>query len=187
MAVKTFTTGEVLTAADTNTYLANSGLVFIKSQVITGTVSAVTVTNAFSSTYDIYYITLSGGTMTAAAGIGCQLGPSSVSGYNTGYYGGIARVNSAAVSQNLGTNNESTWNYVSVGDTSAVTMSFKLFEPFLAKKTRMYTEWSDPRSNDAWGAGGGSHQTASSFTDFTISGGSSIIGGTVTVYGFRKG
>jgi hypothetical protein len=28
MAIKTFTTGEVLTASDTNTYLANSGLVF---------------------------------------------------------------------------------------------------------------------------------------------------------------
>jgi hypothetical protein len=27
MAIKTFTTGEVLTAADTNTYLANSGLI----------------------------------------------------------------------------------------------------------------------------------------------------------------
>ncbi len=30
MAVKTFTTGEVLTAADTNTYLNNGGLVYIK-------------------------------------------------------------------------------------------------------------------------------------------------------------
>jgi hypothetical protein len=31
MAIKTFTTGEVLTAADTNTYLANSGLVYVKT------------------------------------------------------------------------------------------------------------------------------------------------------------
>jgi hypothetical protein len=30
MAIKTFTTGEVLTASDTNTYLANAGLVFVK-------------------------------------------------------------------------------------------------------------------------------------------------------------
>ena len=41
MAIKTFTTGEVLTAADTNTYLANSGLVYVAS----GTVAANTALN----------------------------------------------------------------------------------------------------------------------------------------------
>jgi hypothetical protein len=187
MAIKTFTTGEVLTAADTNTYLANSGLVLIKSQVITGSVGAVTVTSAFNSTYDSYYITLSGGTMASAAAIGVQLGPSSVSGYDTGYYAGIARVTKGGASANLGTDNGATWNYVSVGDTSGVTMSFKLFEPFKAQKTRMFTEWADPRTTDSWGAGGGSHQTASSYSEFSIVGGANIVGGTVTVYGYRKG
>jgi hypothetical protein len=33
MAIKTFTTGEVLTASDTNTYLANSGLVVMGATV----------------------------------------------------------------------------------------------------------------------------------------------------------
>ena len=54
MAVKTFTT-EVLTSADTNTYLANSGLVYVKSHTITSGASVV-VTDAFSSTYDNYLI-----------------------------------------------------------------------------------------------------------------------------------
>jgi hypothetical protein len=40
MAIKTFTTGEVLTASDTNTYLANSGLVYVKSQTIGSGVTA---------------------------------------------------------------------------------------------------------------------------------------------------
>lgn len=52
MAIKTFTTGEVLTASDTNTYLANSGLVFVKSQTIGSAVTSVTVSDAFSATYD---------------------------------------------------------------------------------------------------------------------------------------
>ena len=34
MAIKTFTTGEVLTASDTNTYLANAGLVYITSTAV---------------------------------------------------------------------------------------------------------------------------------------------------------
>ena len=33
MAVKTFSTGEVLTASDTNTYLNNGGLVYITSTI----------------------------------------------------------------------------------------------------------------------------------------------------------
>jgi hypothetical protein len=57
MAIKTFTTGEVLTASDTNTYLANSGLVYIKEVTLTGT--AVNITSCFSATYDAYRIIIS--------------------------------------------------------------------------------------------------------------------------------
>ena len=53
MAVKTFTTGEVLTSADTNTYLANSGLVFVKQQAFTGSGTAE-FTSCFNANYDNY-------------------------------------------------------------------------------------------------------------------------------------
>jgi hypothetical protein len=56
MAVKTFTTGEVLTAADTNTYLNNGGLVYIGATTIGSAVSSVVVSSVFSSTYDNYRI-----------------------------------------------------------------------------------------------------------------------------------
>ena len=55
MAIKTFTTGEVLTAADTNTYLANSGLVYI-TQASATSGSTLSVNNCFSSTYSNYLI-----------------------------------------------------------------------------------------------------------------------------------
>jgi hypothetical protein len=72
MAIKTFTTGEVLTASDTNTYLANSGLVFVKSQAITSG-STVVVTDAFSSTYDNYRIVIDNGVATGNGAVGLQL------------------------------------------------------------------------------------------------------------------
>jgi hypothetical protein len=53
MAVKTFTTGEVLTAADTNTYLNNGGLVYI-TQASWTTGGTVSVNNCFTSTYSSY-------------------------------------------------------------------------------------------------------------------------------------
>ena len=57
MAVKTFTTGEVLTAADTNTYLANAGLVHIKTATVASAAdSGTSFQSIFNSTYDAYRI-----------------------------------------------------------------------------------------------------------------------------------
>jgi hypothetical protein len=53
MAIKTFTTGEVLTASDTNTYLANSGLVYISTTTFSGG-STATFQSCFSDTYTNY-------------------------------------------------------------------------------------------------------------------------------------
>ena len=55
MAIKTFTAGSVLTASDTNTYLANAGLVYIETLTISGATSGTTDT-AFTSTYKNYRI-----------------------------------------------------------------------------------------------------------------------------------
>ena len=53
MSVKTFTT-ETLTSADTNTYLANSGLVYITQATMTG--ATVSIQGCFSATYDSYLL-----------------------------------------------------------------------------------------------------------------------------------
>jgi hypothetical protein len=58
MAVKTFTTGEVLTASDTNTYLANAGLVYVGGAAFGGATSG-TFDNVFTTTYDSYRIVIS--------------------------------------------------------------------------------------------------------------------------------
>ena len=58
-----FTNGDVLNAADLNTY---AGLVLVKSHTIGSGVIAVTVTGAFTSTFENYRITISGGSSTVA-------------------------------------------------------------------------------------------------------------------------
>ena len=55
MAIKTFTTGEVLTAADTNTYLANSGLVYVTGAAFTAQ-SSVPVSGVFTTGANNYRI-----------------------------------------------------------------------------------------------------------------------------------
>ena len=58
MAIKTFTSGEVLTASDTNTYLANAGLNYITTASVTSASSALVINGCFTSTYDNYRIVI---------------------------------------------------------------------------------------------------------------------------------
>jgi hypothetical protein len=61
MAIKTFTTGEVLTSSDTNTYLNNGGLVYINEVTYTGSTSAsvtAQILGCFSATYQNYKIVI---------------------------------------------------------------------------------------------------------------------------------
>ena len=181
MAVKTFTT-EVLTSADTNTYLANSGLVYVTSATIGTGVSTVTVSSAFSATYDNYRIVVSGGVSAANAVMQLSLG-SSV----TGYYSVLnyAAYASASTPLSAGNNNSALWDYVGYVTASSLSASFDLINPFAAKNTQFHAAgWC---ALSAAGTASGVHQVASSFTAFTLSaGGNALTGGTVTVYGYRK-
>ena len=180
MAVKTFTS-EVLTSADTNTYLANAGLVYVKSQTVGTAVASVTVTNAFSSTYDNYLVVATGGTMTVGTAIKLQLGAASTGYYGTlmyGLYTGGALINASD-------NNNSVFSYVGGGGTDNYTMAVQLFSPYLTKTTRIGSSAVHWVSN--FGSYNGVQTNATSFTDFTfapISG--TMTGGTVEVYGYRK-
>lgn len=66
MAVQTFTSGQILTAADTNTYLNNSGLVYI-TETSGSAVSSLSVNSCFTSTYTNYRI-VGNVTVSSAAG-----------------------------------------------------------------------------------------------------------------------
>jgi len=69
MSIKTFTTGEVLTAADTNTYLANAGLVYITEASAAAGATTLSINNCFSTTYDNYRVVVSHADGTVATGL----------------------------------------------------------------------------------------------------------------------
>jgi hypothetical protein len=199
MAIKTFTSGEVLTASDTNTYLNNSGLVLITSgitvsstggtaaTVANGTVTvgtsntAVTVSGAFSSTYDNYRIIYSGGTMSSQQRFQMTLGASA-----TGYYEGLTFVTYATSAQGAAaTNNGTTWQYIAGGNTSSAGFIVDLQNPFLAQYTQMNSFGSLQTNQATWNQG--IHAVATSYSAFTVTPiSSSISGGTIRVYGYRQ-
>ena len=182
MAIKTFTTGEVLTASDTNTYLANSGLVFVKQQAIVSGSALTTVTNAFSTTYDNYRILVTGLQTSAGQGLAMKLGATA-----TGYYGNMVYVlYSASVYTFVPQNNAAFW-FAGLTDGSAPTTfsTFDLMSPFLAARTAMNGGY---YGRGYSGTFAGLLENTTSYTDISFFNDSSgtLSGGTITVYGFRK-
>jgi hypothetical protein len=181
MAVKTFGT-EVLTSADTNTYLANSGLVYVKSQTVGTAVSSVAVSSAFSTDFDSYRIIYTGGVMSTSQYLAVTLGSTTSNYYNALVYGAYTGGSPAVVGNSAG----AAWTYMGYGSTTSVMVVCDLYQPFLTKNTLM----SSPHVQFAGGVGGtnqGILIDTTSYTSFTITtAGGTLTGGTITVYGYRK-
>ena len=183
MATKTFTTGEVLTAADTNTYLANSGLVYIKQQTVGSAVSSVTVSSAFSTDFDNYKIIYDGGSHTTSASINLQLG-STTSGYYFAYV--FNQYNATAV---VGGGSTTGANFDSIGRGSANgnNLACDLYGPFLSKRTGVKYLGMDYSTTGFNINGTGFLNDTTSYTAFTMLAASgTMTGGIVYVYGYRK-
>lgn len=166
------------------------GLELVKAQAVGNSVTSVVVTNAFSSTYSNYRVIWSGATMTSSSGdsqMTIQLGPSSVSGYNTGYYSVLVYANGTSV-LTANQSNGGQMNWVGGGSTGSGVMTVEVFNPYDAVYTRFnssgYNAWNDTYLG--WVSG--VHRSSNQFTDFTINitGTGNASGGTVRVYGYRN-
>jgi len=177
MAIKTFTTGEVLTASDTNTYLANSGLVFVSSTTIGTAVSSVTVSNCFSNTFTNYKIVAHGGIGSSLQAMSMVLTGSVVSYYQILAYWAYA----GGAASSIGVSNASQWTYIGEsGDSNTIDIDI------LGPNTAKFTQFAGNYIGSVAGTIAGYHGVASAFTGFTIATGGTMTGGTITVYGYRK-
>jgi len=185
MAIKTFTTGEVLTAADTNTYLANSGLVFVKGVTVGTGVSTIDITSCFNSTYDNYKISFNAIGVTGGLSVNLFLlsgtTPTSVGWYGTEFY---AAIGATAWSGQLAANNQGSV-YCAAATTSLGWGSvLEIQSPYATQNTKMQYQ-----SVDSFYRLGMAYHASNTQYDgvrFTPTG-STFSGGTVTVYGYRKG
>ena len=185
MAVKTFTSGEVLTASDTNTYLNNGGLVYIKSQTIGTAVSTVAVTNAFSATYDAYKIVITGGSASTTENMRLQLGASTTGYYDIVLYGSTAATTTPAAA---GTSNGALFARIGSSSANGQQVNIDVQNPYLAKYTSIGGLYTFEGTPSFIGYCSGIHRVATSYTDFTVSPGTgTLTGGTITVYGYRLG
>ena len=167
----------MLTDADTP-----PGLELIKTQTIGSAVGSVTVSDAFSSTYDNYKITMNS-IGSASNSIALSLGASV-----TGYYGVLLYADSTVGTSSIATrNNAAQMNWVGgcAGNGFSSTASFDLLGPFSSVYTKVVNgEYQDGVN---YGIMQGEHRVASSYTSFTLTPGSgTLTGGTIRVYGYRN-
>jgi hypothetical protein len=157
---------------------AYPGLRLIKKQTIGSGVSSVSVTNAFSATYEAYKIVITGGAASTNANLSFAL-----TGSTSGYY--IALMNSQynnTAPVNSGLSNTSSWAFSNAFSTTFLNFNMEVFNPFLAKQTLFNSAYISPTNI---GFGGGYHDVATSYSGFTIATASgTITGGTIYVYGY---
>jgi hypothetical protein len=161
--------------------LGAGALALVTTQTIGTAVSTVTVSNAFSSTYENYLITISGGVASATSVLRLQLGSTA-----TGYYGGASSVNfgtNAFVGN--GDNNAARFSFVGWGSVSGLIMYAVLLAPNLAKQTNI---WAGPYfTSTSAGTYAGEEDSTTQHTAFTITPSTgTMTGGTIRVYGYAN-
>lgn len=192
MPLTTYTSGEVLTAASLNVNLvfaaANpvatpGALVFISATTIGTTVGSVTVSGAFSTTYDNYKIVVSGGLGSATI----EAFQFSLGATATGYYWGRTGRTWANTDQAAAGSNAAFWTFGGIS-TDALNMTVELFNPFVADQTLMAGSYmyASAASGMMFNSGGMLNNTTS-YTAFTLTPNSgTVTGGTIYVYGYAK-
>jgi hypothetical protein len=155
-------------------------MVLVKSQTIGTAVSTVSVTDAFSSTYDNYLITLSGGVGSTGQLISFRLGSTSANYYWAGVYltyGSTVSVNAL--------NNGGEFRF-GLSTTNNNIGAVFVNSPNLAKNTNFSNVGFGGIAGDGAYVASGYLNDSTQYTAFTLLVSGTMTGGEIRVYGFRK-
>jgi len=191
MAIKTFTTGEVLTSSDTNTYLANSGLVYVASGALSGV--ATNFAGCFSSTYDNYRVVCGNYQNSNSPDlVGFRMLSGTTPASTSQYYTAISSFNSSGTVGSITAAPTTLGYFIRVLGSGAVYQSFAfdIMNPFVATTTALTGMGTTVGTGGNYTAffGGIGHDNAASYNGLQIltGSGSYTMAGTVSIYGYRK-
>ena len=165
--------------------LVAGGLTLIKTQTIGTTVSSVTVSDAFSATYDNYLITINGGASSAAgANLYLTLGATA-----TGYYFGANYCTYAGATGAFSGANITRIEETCLMSPQGINMQMVIKNPFLATRTLFNWQVSGAATTavNLNVNGGGYLDNTTSYTAFTLTANTgTVTGGTIRVYGYQN-
>ena len=163
---------------------SSGALTLISSTTIGSAVSSVTVSSAFSSTYDNYLILLTGGVASAGTVGTLQLG-STATGYSWGYFGRDYNNTSGSFQSEGGNNTTSfrAWTHT----TNALNAHITVMGPNLAKFTSFIAMSGTPSAGQTSFYNSGVLADTTQYTAFTLTPASgTLTGGTIRVYGYAN-
>ena len=176
-----FNSGAVLTAAQ----MSAVGCWLVKTQAVGTGVATIDVTSAFSSDYQNYRITYSGGVASTNININMQFGVGATF-TATNYYGGVAYINVGGAAWQLSANNGGTSFIGGTGRTAGANMCLEIQQPNIALDTYAqgpYTRLDNGHVGHTWIMQAGTTQ----FTSFRLTTSSgTLTGGTIRIYGYRN-
>jgi hypothetical protein len=161
---------------------AGGGLTFIKAQTVGSGVSSQEVTSAFSTTYDDYLITFTGGACSNnGSDLNIQFGATT-----TGYaYSGFYQSTTSSTLNVYATDSTSS---IGVGTHSTNGAAVQIFvtSPFLSARTTAVGRSTATNSGDYRVDYAGRLDNTTSYTSFKINTQNTMTGGTIRVYGYQK-
>jgi hypothetical protein len=176
-------TNDQLEAYNGTAWVGMSGLQLIKKQTIGTTVSSVAVTDAFSTIYDNYKITVVGGTPSVGQNISLTLGATV-----TGYYNTLIYQNFATPTTVSATGSANTTSFYRCGTTSTtdgILIDVELQNPFATRRTTARGIWQAVSTTGDSGSFTGMLNNQTSYTGFTLTPSTGTwTGGTIYVYGY---
>jgi hypothetical protein len=185
------TNGQILTADSTAatglawaTPATAGGLTLITAQTIGSGVSTVTVSSAFSSTYDNYRIIISGGVGSGTdRQLRLTLGATATGYYRFAVYGSFTSNTIAGEAKS----NQTYWQGVGTATTAAICSSIDLLAPNLAKNTTLLTQHVQNNTGGVAFWLNGLLDDTTQYTAFTIAPeAGTLTGGTIRVYGYQN-
>ena len=186
MAIKTFTTGEVLTASDTNTYLTNSGMTYIGAY--TATAATLFIDGCFTSTYSNYFITFQSTSVTTTGSFMFKLRASATANSTNYYYGGWQYyTNTAATAQQSGGAADTSRLFSAASGTSYTFNTIYVSTPAVAQPTPIMVDFVSWYASYTGGQIRGFHNVSTAYDGFQITSNTgATIAGTIRVYGIRQ-
>lgn len=180
MSVKTFTAGSVLTASDTNTYLANAGLVYITTGTLSG--GTFNVDSCFTSTYKNYVLVAN---ITGSAASFCSLRMRAAGSTDSGAnYNRRGFYNVGAGPVNYSGTGETSMFFAQYGTTNAGFTVCELANPQAAARTVAFINNMDSAVYDQYQIVD-TVATTTQYDGFSLIANSGTLAGTVVVYGRR--
>ena len=159
-----------------------AGLTLVKTQTVGTSVTSVTVNDAFSTTYENYLITYTGGSNAANnADIQIKFG-AATSNYK---FVGIYMATTSSTVNSYATNSSGAITVGGMSGNGAASFIY-VMNPYQTKRTAVIAHTSTTHSDMYWQDYKGFLDNATSYTSFIIASNSAMTGGVIRVYGYQN-